>query len=263
MSGLPPEVTALIDALEVAASSEARRWTNTVDGSVMIRIPPGSGPLGYQNDLGRVALGGFSLARHPVTNAQFDAFLKATGYAPPEDHPRNDDFLKHWGGSLAAEIAHHPVVFVSWVDALHYCQWAGLMLPSEWCWERAARGLDGRLYPWGNQQPSPKNKLANLFARSTVAVGSFPGTRTAYGCQDMIGDVSEWCVPVDALTALPAVLDPPAIGEVPELVAVRGSAYMRVSRREGRMQAAHRRSLSPTRRNHWTGFRPAMSEPTD
>lgn len=271
MSALPPDVRALIDAIAAAAGDDSRRWRNPADGSVMIRIPGGVGRLGgRKRSLGEVSLGAFSLARHPITNAQFAAFIDGTGYAPSVDHPDNDRYLTHWTLSSSGRrrppeaLAEHPVVFVSWIDALHYCAWAGLTLPSEWCWERAAGGLKGRPYPWGGNRPHPRrNTHANLFGEATEPVGSYPDTRSAYGCQDMIGNVSEWCAPADDVAALPAPLPPPAPADAPALVPVRGSAFMRLSTREGRMTTAHRRSLSATRRNRWTGFRPAARDPVE
>ena len=84
------------------------------------------------------------------------------------------------------------MVWVSYIDALPYCRWAGLTLPTEWLWEKAARGRDGRPYPWGNAL-AVGGASANVRCDGHSPVGSYPRTRTAYGCEDMIGNVSEWC----------------------------------------------------------------------
>ena len=84
---------------------------------------------------------------YPVTNAQFKEFLTATGYTPAD----TTNFLKHWiGGSPAAGMENHPVVYVDRDDAAAYARWAGKRLPTEVEWQYAAQGTDGRKYPWGN-----------------------------------------------------------------------------------------------------------------
>jgi serine/threonine-protein kinase len=239
-------------------------WTNPCDGSEMIWIPPGPFIYGRLTRKGpqKTTVPGFSLARHPVTNAQFRRFLDETSYHPPAWHPRSDLFLAHWeAGRPPAGQEQHPVTWVSFVDALFYCAWAGLTLPTEWLWEKAARGPDGRRYPWGEQLPSEApGALINAHSDGTVPVGSYPRTRSVYGCQDLVGNVAEWCrmTPGDRPDEVPAalaVVTPPRNQEEIVLQGVRGSCYLRTDER--RMSAWHRRRLSQTRRNAWVGFRPA------
>jgi serine/threonine-protein kinase len=242
-------------------------WKNPCDGSEMIWVPPGACILGRpprRRQLPkRVELPGFSLARHPVTNGQFATFLAETNYYPPRWHPRSDLFLAHWGGARVPPegLEQHPVTFVSYVDALHYCHWAGLTLPTEWQWEKAARGADGQAFPWGAASLDVLSRpIINVYSEATVPVGSYPRTRTAYGCEDMIGNVSEWCQvtpkdkPDHVPPAWPDLTEPDAPEEI-RLMAVRGSCYLRTD--TNRMAAWHRRRLSTTRRNSWVGFRPA------
>jgi formylglycine-generating enzyme required for sulfatase activity len=229
-------------------------WTNPIDGSEMVFIPPGPFYVGPKNQ--PAVSGGFSLARHPVRNAQFRHFFKETGYSPPPEQ---------LGLSLFTAEDHYPAVFVSFVDALAYCRWAGLALPTEWLWEKAARGSDGRSYPWGEESPFlPRNeRLANVRSDGTCPVGSYPRTRTPYGCEDMIGNVSEWCQVTDESDfghvphAWPD-LTPKKLGET-VYAAVRGSCFLRENHL--RMHACHRRKLSVHRRNQWVGFRPACFLP--
>jgi serine/threonine-protein kinase len=235
-------------------------WVNPIDGSEMVYIPPGPFYIGPKNQ--PAVSGGFSLGRHPVTNNQFLSFLEETnyiaetGYSGPHERPGL--------GPIAAHNS-YPVTFVAFVDALAYCRWAGLALPTEWLWEKAARGPDGRPYPWGEESPivSRNEKLANVDSQGPCPVGSYPRTRTAYGCEDMVGNVSEWCQMTGESEfghiphAWPDVT--PRKPNEPVYAAVRGSCFLRGNHL--RMRAWHRRKLSVDRRNQWVGFRPACFLP--
>lgn len=234
-------------------------WKNPIDGSELVWIPPGSFLCGEDNV--RADCSGFFMARHPVTNQQFWAFLEDTAYKPVPGADQ-DDFLSHWtDGEFAADIADHPVVWVSFEDAAAYCEWAGFSLPTESMWEKAARGNDGRTFPWGEKDPYARSwegrilsRLTNVAAESPVAVGSYPETRTAYGCEDMVGNVSEWC----SLEGHSEVTFERTLfgNQTRSEQAVRGSCFLRTGKR--RMAASHQRRLSRFRRNHWVGFRPAF-----
>jgi serine/threonine-protein kinase len=236
-------------------------WTNPIDGSEMVWIPPGKFIYGTEGKTAECA--GFSLARWPVTNEQYEAFLTAGAYRPPSEHPDDEMFLAPWHAGYIPEGEHkHPVTFVSLFDALAYCKWAGMTLPTEWMWEKAARGTDGRVYPWG-ASVWEKSKYSRVEADSTCEVGKFSHVRSPYGCEEMVGNVSEWCYPMKA-KALVGVF-PPA-GEVIPLPndhnvmgVVRGACFLRTS--TNTMKAAHQRKLATTRRNQWVGFRPACVLP--
>jgi formylglycine-generating enzyme required for sulfatase activity len=131
----------------------------------------------------------YYLAKTPVTNAQYAAFVQATGYDPPS----------HWkGGEPPRGKEDHPVVNVSWHAAVAYCRWlAGvtgksLGLPSEAEWEKGARGTDGRIWPWGNQWDAERCNSAEGGKGDTTPVGTYPAGASPYGLLDMAGNVWEW-----------------------------------------------------------------------
>ncbi len=118
-----------------------------------------------------------------VTNADFKQFVDATDQAPPF----------HWpDGNLPEEKENHPVTYVNWFDADNYCQWKGKRLPTEQEWEKAARGEDGYIYPWGNVWVLTKSNNPYKGSTGTEPVGSYPDGRSPYGLDDMSGNVWEW-----------------------------------------------------------------------
>lgn len=137
----------------------------------------------------RLYLPDYYLAKTSVTNAQYLVFVRVTGHSAP-DHWSHDKFL--------AAKANHPVVKVSWYDAIAYCRWLtevtgrAYTLPSEAEWEKGARGTDGRIYPWGSEWDASRCNSYQSGPGDTTPVGAYPGGASPYGLLDMSGNVWEW-----------------------------------------------------------------------
>jgi len=166
------------------------------DGSESLLIP--AGPFFMGPSRREVHLDAFYVDKTPVTNRQFARFVAVTGYKPTD--PNAGRFVAHWArGMIPRGLEDHPVVNVSWDDACAYASWAGKRLPTEAEWEKAARGTDGRKYPWGKTEPSPVRAHYGGKHRGTAPVGAYPDGASPYGALDMAGNVWEWCEDVDDL----------------------------------------------------------------
>lgn len=138
-----------------------------------------------------VELSEYFIGKYPVTNREYQAFVREAKYKPPQG----------WDGDqFPAEKGSHPVVDVSWNDASEYCKWLSgktqknYRLPTEAEWEKAARGEDGRIYPWGNDFDPKRANTSESGIGNTSDVGKFsPQGDSPYGCADMAGNVWEWC----------------------------------------------------------------------
>jgi formylglycine-generating enzyme required for sulfatase activity len=135
----------------------------------------------------KVWLPGYFIDLHEVTLERWDRFAAATQYAPK---------LAKTPETTAADKRRYPAVNITWAEAQRYANWARKQLPSEAQWEKAARGDDGRLYPWGNDLPTPERgvfvDLKTNKATAVQPVGSKPAGASPYGCLDMAGNVYEW-----------------------------------------------------------------------
>jgi formylglycine-generating enzyme required for sulfatase activity len=139
--------------------------------------------------LHEVYLDGYYIDRYEVTNQQFQAFVDASGYVTDAEH-KNEAHT--WRTEYTSGKDNHAVVWMSWNDARAYCRWAGKRLPTEAEWEKAARGTDARLWPWGNRWDAERlNSGANGIG-TTTPVGSYREGTSPYGAMDMAGNVWEW-----------------------------------------------------------------------
>ena len=197
------------------------------DSSVMVKVPagefwmgspPGEGD-GDEGPQHKVYVSEFYVDKHEVTNRQFERFVRAIAYRTDAEKKGSgwvyDEYKGKWVDKKGVSwrdyydyaTEKHPVVLVSWNDARAYCKWVGKQLPTEAEWEKAARGIDARKYPWGSGKPTGSkcnfaDRSADLgwsdkstddgYAR-TAPVGTYPQGVSPYGCMDMAGNVWEWC----------------------------------------------------------------------
>ena len=157
---------------------------NEKDGTLLVTVPTGECTVGGPgsdegNDAFRVTLPAFYLALHPVTNAQYQRFARETGKHGHRDPKAAGD---------------HPAVNVSWDEAQAYCSWAGLRLPSELEWEKGARYVDGREYPWGSTWDEAKCRNSkNRGTEETSGAWEYADGCSPWGPYQMSGNVWEWC----------------------------------------------------------------------
>lgn len=130
----------------------------------------------------KISLPAYQIAKYPTTNVQYAQFVSEQSYRPPLD----------WvDGKVPQDEALYPVTMISWYDASNFCNWANKRLPTEAEWEKAARGEDGRRWPWGELMETSR---LNTYYRvgSATDVTRFPEGASPYGVMDMAGNVSEW-----------------------------------------------------------------------
>jgi iron(II)-dependent oxidoreductase len=175
------------------------------DADGIVLVPAGAFWIGRDDGapeeapLHRVFLRAFWMERRKVTNAEFAAFLNATGLRPPGSERRYDEddadariHLENGRWAPDAGFERHPAVEVSWFGARDYCAWRGRRLPTEAEWEKAARGEDRRPYPWGGRPPSPERAVFGRPYNATEAYDDRPREASPYGVEDMLGNLREW-----------------------------------------------------------------------
>jgi formylglycine-generating enzyme required for sulfatase activity len=158
----------------------------------MVLVPAGEFTMGSatgdadERPVHQVYVAAFFMDKYQVSVGQYAKFLEATSQAAPPD----------WSVMNKPRHQTRPVVNVDWTDAAAFCAWAGKRQPTEAEWEKAARGTDGRLYPWGNEPPS--GSLANMMKErwsnhwTLSSGGTFEEGKSPYGIYDMAGNVWEW-----------------------------------------------------------------------
>ena len=257
----------VLAALAIAAcGGSPSTQISEVDGMELVYVPAGSFMMGSEDGdedekpVHELHLDAYWIDRTEVTNAMFERFVDATG------HDAGSDWRNEASGK-----ADHPVVSVNWHDAKAYCEWAGRRLPTEAEWEKAARGTDGRVYPWGDAAPA--GHLLNFADKRsgldwadtavddgyerTAPVGSYPAGASPYGAADMAGNVWEWCADwYDENYYAVSPKDNPQGPATGEYRVVRGGSWYSTV---GNVRAANRAWFTPDRRSGYSGFRCARS----
>ena len=209
-------VVQFLSALRCTATAAALVPALGLAAPDMVRIPGGAYPLGSEQGraderpVHQVTLEAFWIDRYEVTNAEFAAFLEAQRVPAGDPRLREDNAApdrRIWvalndedsrlalrDGRFAVQPGYerHPVNEVTWAGARAYCQWRGARLPTEAEWEAAARGREGRTYPWGEAPPTPARAVFGRRSNDTAAVGAHPAGATPDGLHDLAGNLAEW-----------------------------------------------------------------------
>jgi formylglycine-generating enzyme required for sulfatase activity len=191
MAAAPGDKGAQESATGQKQSQEKPASAQPQEGSMAV-VPTGEFTMGSpagdsdEQPAHRVYVDAFSMDKYEVSVGQYAAFLQAKGIDPPSD----------WKTMNQPSHQKRPVANVDWADAVAYCKWVGKRLPTEAEWEKAARGTDGRLYPWGNDPPTPLHANYGKTDWNNHGVlapmGTLENGKSPYGIYDMAGNVWEW-----------------------------------------------------------------------
>ena len=229
------------------------------DGAPMVLVPAGEFTMGSEQGdddeqpVHRVFLDSFYLDTFEVTNGQFAKFVAAIQSEPP------------WGFAdqeTPVVRADHPVRWVNWLEATGYCLWAGKRLPTEAEWEKAARGTDGRVYPWGNEPPTPIHAVFGLKegAETVSPIGNRDKGMSPYGVHDLAGNLYEWVADwYDEAVYTPLPTSNPRGPAAGATKVQRGGSYINSPYR---LRSSFRTKGDPTEHDPNVGFRCAHDAPT-
>ncbi|MGZ5121900.1 MAG: formylglycine-generating enzyme family protein [Burkholderiales bacterium] len=235
--------------------------------SEMVAIPAGPFTMGTkegpedERPAHEVTLAAYDIDRFPVTNVQFAEFLNAVSAKPAAsahlfDFDDPDARLHRQGERWTAdrEYENHPVIEVPWRGAVAYCTWRGKRLPTEAEWEKAARGTDGRRYPWGNDLPDRRRARYESGYNETAPVDASAAGTSPYGVRDMSGNAWEWVS--SAYRAYPYRADDGREDQKPGPVrSTRGGGHDSAASEITTTQRGRTLSRNPASGHHNIGFR--------
>jgi formylglycine-generating enzyme required for sulfatase activity len=245
---------------DIREQNEAERPPSTGPGATMVVVPAGEFVMGGQPlDVGTqsrvVFLPAFAIDRTEVTNADFAAFVRETGYLTVAEQHGD---ARSWRTYDRSAMANLPVVFIAWDDANAYCVHAGKRLPTEAEWEKAARGADARLWPWGNEWDGSKTNSMERGQMGTTAVGAFAAGASPYGLVDMAGNVWEWTASAYADGENLELQDSADARTFRDAGVLRGGSWRTMT---AGTQVTYRKPAAPDYRRDTTGFRCADDAP--
>lgn len=259
------------------AQERVAKWKTKEE---MVLIPAGEFLMGSDKKTDRLAyrsevpqrsvyLDAFMIGKYEVTALEYLKFVLATDRLPQLD-------WRYDGGNFQDTMANHPIMHVSWYDADAYCKWAGKRLPTEAEWEKAARGVDGRLFPWGSEYAGPtranfgRTGLSGpvrdrperlLLYPPIISVDKYENALSPYGLYQTIGNVAEWVsdwYDQDYYKTAPG--RNPKGPETGTQKAFRGGGWMDSTTT---MRAAMRNGTDPKTKINWMGFRCAQDVKED
>jgi len=242
------------------------------DGSVVVVVPAGEFLMGSEGDPNALAdeypqrqvyLDEFWIDQAEVTNAQFAAFLNQQGNEEEGgvhwlDLEDVDALIERDSGRFQPKTGYagHPVIEVSWFGASAYCHWVGKRLPTEAAWDKAARGTDGLIYPWGRKFEPDRANTDEYGPEKTSPIGSYPSGASPYRALDMAGDVWEWVADwCDGDYYSQFAERNPSGPPSGDFRVVRGGAW---NRSYVRARSANRNASYPVRGDEGLGFRCAV-----
>lgn len=185
LTSIPSEVEVVVPAAPIAGATlvlGGHQVRHPIDGKLMTLVEEGVFLSGGRNE--PVYLAAYYIDVYPTSNGDYARFVAATGHRWPQ----------HWGkdGGVPEHLIDHPVVFVTWRDAVAYAEWAAKALPSRHQWEKAACGVRGDTYPWGSQLTPAKCNVRESGLRQTTPVDRYHSGVSPYGVYDLCGNTWEW-----------------------------------------------------------------------
>ncbi|MHB1461698.1 MAG: formylglycine-generating enzyme family protein [Armatimonadota bacterium] len=256
--GIKPKAVSKKKVVVPASGISPKSWKmkiNTIDGAEMMWVPAGKFLQGQYLDFRSVQaprrsvyLDGFWIYKNEVTVVQYRTFCQATYRAMPEAPKEGWQDI-------------YPITGVNWQDAADYAAWAQVSLPTEAQWEKAARGTDGREYPWGNSWDITKCVNYQNSTTGIEPVGSYPTGVSPYGCMDMAGNAWEWCSDwYDANYYHVAPSKNPKGPSSGSMRAMRGGAWFNFALRDYDFRCAYRFGFNPAAHEFNYGFRCASGK---
>jgi len=233
------------------------------DGMKLLYVPAGNFLMGSadsdpdaqadEKPQHTIYLDAFWIDQTDITNKMY-ALCVSTGAC---NQPSNTFSFAHPSYYGNSAFDNYPVMWVTWYDATAYCRWAARQLPTEAQWEKAARGTDGRIYPWGNETPDSSLLNYNRTAGDVTAVGSYPDGASPYGVLDMAGNVFQWVNDWDSDTYYESSPASNPLG--PDFGQARGQRGNDWENGGSGVRSAARYGIIPSFSNQADGFRCALS----